>query len=258
MQHLSENDINNFLLNLTNFINNSSAVSNDFYTIWENNKLSTENIEIILANYFARTINTVARVSDVINRLIDPLRMIKDYNYRKVVVENMHNLEDELGSNDPDHMHVILLANWINEVLNRMGSKLVPIENHFEQKLTEETKLFIKEQENLYRDQSIHVVIGASFTQEIIADHMMKKIKNGYINNYQSIFPTAGDFYQTTGYFAAHVFGTEENHAKLACNVISAICKNNEDLEKITQTAHKFIDITSKFWAGIVNQLNIS
>lgn len=258
MQLINHEQIEHFMLELVDHVNASSAVNNYFYLKWESEVLTVNDIEIVLANYFARTINTVLRVADVVQKLINPLKMIKDENYRNTVIENMHNLQDELGTRNPSQMHVLLLTNWINNFLNKLGSKITPIEDNFEKFLTEETKEFIVEQKNLYRDDSIYTVIGASFAQEIIADCMMSKLKNGYINNYQDLYNTPGEFYQTTNYFATHVFGTEENHAKLALKIIISVSKTQDDLDKIQASAYRFVEITSKFWQGILNKLSFA
>lgn len=229
---------------------------NDFYQLWDSKTLTTNQLEIMLANYFFRTIQTVTRVCDVVRALIDPLLIIQSPLYRKAIINNLENLCDELGYGENQNPHILLLCEWINTLLHKAGSKNIPIEEHYTKFVTAETQEFVKIQKDLYNDESLLVVGGASFAQELFADYMMKQLNNGYVKNYQHLFKNKEEFNLTTKYFSVHLDeGTEENHALLIEEVIKLICNTPEDFEKVNYSYDCFERITSNFWRSIYNQL---
>ncbi len=236
---------------------NSPAINNKLYSLWLEKTLDVSQVEIILANYFARTINTVSRVCDVVCALIDPIRIIKDKQYAVAIIDNLENLQDELGTHNKQS-HVILLAEWINILLTKLGSKHIPIEDHYQKFLTEETLEFNRVQKQLYKDDSIQTVVGASLAQELFADHMMKQIHDGYTKNYPHLFDCPKEFQSSNKYFLVHVDGTEENHGNLIAKIVSLVCYTDEDIAKINQSYDTFEKITYNFWNGIFNKLNKS
>lgn len=243
----------NIIKTLKNKSQTSPAINNKLYKLWLEKPLDLNQVEIILANYFARTINTVSRVCDVVCALIDPIRIIKDKRYNTAIIDNLENLQDELGSHYKTS-HVILLAEWINTLLTKLGSNNVPIEDHYQKFLTEETILFNKMQKQLYKDDSIQTVVGASLAQELFADHMMKQIYEGY-KNYNNLFNSPEEFERSCKYFMVHVDGTEEKHGDLIAEIVSLVCYNEQDEEKIWRSYNIFEEITYNFWNGIYNKL---
>ena len=235
---------------------NGSALNNKAYQLWQETTLSTEAAEIFLANYFARTINTVARVCDVMTTLLkNPLTIIKNPLYAQEVANNVKNLQDEIGDGEGNLAHPILMTNWMNTLLNKMGSQNTPIEDNYLKFVTQETIDFSRVQKELYASSSLHTVVGVSLAQEILANHMMKQLFNGYENNYDHLFESKAEFEATHPYFLVHILGAEENHARLAANLVFSICENEEQIEEINNSYDQFEEVTINFWNGISNSI---
>ncbi|AIL65823.1 hypothetical protein NOVO_07420 [Rickettsiales bacterium Ac37b] len=68
-------------------------------------------------------------VGNVIKALIDPIKIIKNSDYAKAVINNLQNLHDELGNGKEKKPHPVLMAEWINILLEKLGSNILPIED---------------------------------------------------------------------------------------------------------------------------------
>ena len=242
---------------LRNRAKNSQAIDNESYRLWQDSPLNVKALEIFLANYFARTINTVSRVCDVMKALLsDPVSLIKNPEYAKAVIHNMENIQDELGDGKNKTSHPLLMTKWINDLLTRLGSENVPIENSYTKFVTQETNDFTKIQAELYASSSIQTVVGVSFAQEVFADFMMKQLFNGYKANYREFFENEEEFLSTYPYFTVHVTGAEENHGNLAADLVRNVCHNEYELNQIVESYNIFENITIGFWNGISNRID--
>jgi hypothetical protein len=248
-------ELDNLLEKLSNFNNIKEAVDNEFYNLWMSKSLNTQQLEIFLANYFARTLRTVERVFDAMKALIKPELMLKNPSYRASVFENLQNLSEEMGTHNPEKAHVVLLRDWINDLLKRTGSALYPIEDNYEKYLLNTTKAFSAVQKELYNDINPETVLAASYSQEVCAAKMLGNLKDGFLNNYGHLYKDLGELYQHSEYFAQHVFGVEEGHAEMAKSVIYNLCDNYEALERIEYSFNTFRDITISYWQGIANAI---
>jgi len=256
MSPLIQIDVKKFIDSLKHTTSDSKAVKNDFYDLWIKRPLTLAEAEIVLANFFARTINTAGVVCDVIRALIDPIRIIKDPIYAKAIINNLENLHDELGNGIDKKPHPLLMAEWINKLLEKLGSKNIPIEDNYHKFITDETKDFCRMQKALYTNPSLYTVLAASFAQETIADYMMKQLHEGYVKNYRDLFINQEEFDSTNVYFTAHVNGTEEHHGELIYDLITLVCKNQADLQQVRETYEQFEQITINFWHGIFKNIN--
>jgi hypothetical protein len=250
-------EIQNTINSIIEKTQNDSFFDNKCYQIWEERPLTLEEAEIFLANYFARTINTVARVTDVISALLNEhIMLLQNSEFAKSVVANLANLQDELGNGDSSKLHPLLMAEWINLLLRKLGSENIPIEIHYHKFVTDETKMFINRQKDLYSSKSLAYVLGASFSQELTADFMMKKLHKGYVKNYRSLFSSEREFAKTNLYFELHIDGTEENHHKLATEVIYSYCTKRQQIDDLISSFNEFQRITCVFWNGILSNLS--
>jgi hypothetical protein len=248
-------EVDNLLDKLSSINNIKEAVDNEFYNLWMSKALNVQQLEIFLANYFARTLRTVERVFDAMKALIKPELMLKNPSYRAAVFENLQNLSEEMGTHNPEKAHVVLLRDWINDLLKRTGSALYPVEDNYEKYLLNTTKAFSAVQKELYNDINPETVLAASYSQEVCAAKMLGNLKDGFLNNYGHLYKDLGELYQHSEYFAQHVFGVEEGHAEMAKSVIYNLCDSYAALERIEYSFNTFRDITISYWQGIANAI---
>ncbi len=101
------------LQNLAESVFEHEALNNEFYERWMEGPLRPEQVKIFARNYLARTVNTATMVALSVISTDDVVAR----------VEIVKNLFSEYGYGDPAKAHIVLLEQFMTELLSRLEGK---------------------------------------------------------------------------------------------------------------------------------------
>ena len=220
------------------------ALDNAFYTIWMQQPLSSDAVQIFACNYLARTSRTATMVALTILG-------VENIEVRSRIVDNLFS---EYGCGKPERSHIRLLEKYLIDLLSRVANRAFSPTDLLQIPPLRSTVQFIEKQRELYSSNSPCRVLGAHLAQEWIAYSMLAKLYEGarqYISHYRSI----EDFHAHCEYFHVHIGETEKAHRREAILAAHEMCKTEQDWIDLAFSINCFLDITAGFWNGLADAL---
>lgn len=220
------------------------ATASAFYARWVAGPLSYGEVRVFARQYLARTVNTSIMVAlSVLNT--------EDLEAR---VECVKNLYSEYGNGVPEKAHLVLLENFLSDLLTRLSRAPVPIEEIRGGPLPS-TTAFSQGQRELFTSRDQRVVQGALLAQEHLAYSMLTRLYEG-VRNYKSLYATDDEFHEACEYFYVHIGEAEKEHKVQAALSAAAVCHTTPDMQVMTSAFTRFLDLTVDYWRGVSAEMN--
>lgn len=212
------------------------ALNNGFYDLWMAKRLPVEAVEIVARNFFARVSRTPDRIALAFLGMTDPAA-------RAMTVRN---LSDEMGDGDSLRIHSVLLRTFLEELLSRLRSMPVFLDE-IDAPLLPSTLQLISEGEKLFGNANPHVATGALLAQEWHAYPQLVFLYEG-VRNYRDDFDSLQQFHEACEYFYLHLGATEKEHRVDALSTAVQSCSCAEDVEAIEEGFHAYLDMLAANW----------
>jgi pyrroloquinoline quinone (PQQ) biosynthesis protein C len=235
------------LQNLAESVFEHEALNNEFYERWMEGPLSPEQVKIFARNYLARTVNTATMVALSVISTDDVV----------VRVEIVKNLFSEYGYGDPAKAHIVLLEQFMTELLSRLEDKGFDLRDLDDIAVLPTTTRLIEGQRQLYTDPDQRIVLGTLLAQEWLAYSMLTRLYEGG-RNYKYLFATDDEFHEHCEYFYCHIGDAEKDHKEQAIKSAAQICHSTEDLEVVETGFATFVELTADYWRGIAEALRLT
>lgn len=204
--------------------------------------------QIYRDNFFFRTSSTTRSIF----RVFLAAALNADYTTRSSIGENLF---DELGRGNPEKRHLTLLE----KSYNFHGEKVFGLPRISVQEveqspfICEEARYFREIQKSLYCHKYYQVVLGCSFAQEAVANHMLESFYKTLFLPYKFLYNE--DFEQVSEYFLTHITGLEKNHAEKAKQAIFRACSNEHALQLVVEGISRFLNAQAVLWKGILREM---
>lgn len=222
----------------------SAALDNEFYQRWVAAALSYPEVDVFAGEYLARTTNTSVMVALSVLHTDDlPAR-----------TECVKNLYSEYGNGDPAKAHLVLLETFLTDLLSRLRGSNVEIEHLRSRQPLDTTTAFSIGQRELFTSPDQRVVQGALLAQEWLAYSMLTRLYEG-VRNYKGWYATDDEFHEACEYFYVHIGEAEKEHKLQAVASASQVCSNNTDLDVVRRGFDGFVDLTTRYWLGVAEQM---
>lgn len=208
--------------------------------------------DIHRANYYCRTIWTIASVS----KMIAAAHLNGDI---ETVINTRENLNDELGYGIKEKIHSELLLFSHNKHAELVFG-LAPEKNLHDTKnsplIIPETLDYCKMKKDLFADELLYSeMAGNMWVHELYADNMLRKFMN-FFEPYECYYESEEAYKKTMEYFTSHLGGVEENHGILARRTALYLCQESIDnAAEIERGGKKFCLAQAKLWDGLLREL---
>jgi len=247
------NSMQSKIQNLAESVSTHEALNNAFYRRWMSQPLSLTEVGIFARNYLARTTNTSRMIALSFlgaNDLIAKVEIVK-------------NLYSEFGYGHPEKAHIALLEAYLADLLSRLAGRPFNLDelkqNPDIYPLLPTTHAFIEKQHQLYTDNGVSKkdprhILGTLLAQEWLAYSMLTRLYEG-ARNYQTLYPSNDIFHEHCEYFYIHIGDAEKEHKIQAVKAATQECRTEEDVQALTGSFNRFLDITAEYWRGIANAM---
>ncbi|OIQ68487.1 hypothetical protein GALL_499210 [mine drainage metagenome] len=169
-------------------------------------------------------------------------------------VEIAKNLYSEFGYGNLEKAHIVLLKNYLQDLLSRLADRPYPIGELQKHSILSTTEDFIREQRMLYggsgKVKNPRHVLGTLLSQEWLAYSMLTRLYEG-ARNYQHLYPSNDVFHEHCEYFYVHIGDAEKEHKIQAVKAAAQECYSDADIFEISESFNRFLDITARYWNGI-------
>ncbi|WP_026145447.1 iron-containing redox enzyme family protein [Pseudomonas asplenii] len=225
------------------------ALNNDFYERWMGSALGIHDLEIFARNYWSRTFNTATMVA----------RSLIHASHLSAKVEIAKNLFSEFGYGHMDKAHIVLLQNFLLDLLSRANGRAYSMADLEKVPVLATTEHFIQAQLGLYQGEgqpggSLRV-LGALLAQEWLAYSMLTRLYEG-ARNYKFLYACDDDFHEHCEYFYVHIADAEKDHKEQAIKAAALECETPEDFEYLSTAFSSFLHITELYWRGIARAMS--
>lgn len=223
----------------------SSALENEFYRRWMAGPLSYAEVDVFAGEYLARTKHTSVMVALAVLHT-------EDLAARTECVKNLYS---EYGNGDPARAHLVLLEGFLVDLLSRLRGTPVSIDDLRARRPLGTTAAFSAGQRELFTSTDQRVVQGALLAQEWLAYSMLTRLYEG-VRNYKGWYGSDDEFHEACEYFYIHIGEAEKEHKLQAVASASQVCADPADLDVVRQAFDEFIDLTARYWLGVVEQMH--
>ncbi|GAA2977767.1 iron-containing redox enzyme family protein [Actinokineospora diospyrosa] len=221
-------------------IDTTPAIDNDFYRLWMGGPLPYPAVRVFAREYLSRTRFTAVMVAlSVLNTTDLAAR-----------VECVKNLYSEYGNGNAEKAHLVLLENFLCDLLSRLaGHEVSTAELSLEEPLPS-TAAFSAGQRELFSSTDQRVVQGALLAQEHLAFAMLTRLYEG-VRNYKPLWPREDDFHEACEYFYVHIGEAEKEHKREAITSAAAVCRTEGDFAVLVSGYDTFLTLTAEYWRGV-------
>ncbi|MFC5747631.1 iron-containing redox enzyme family protein [Actinomadura rugatobispora] len=220
-------------------VHHHPALDNDFYKRWMAAPLPYPEVETFAREFYARTVNTSVMVAlSVLNT--------EDLAAR---VECVKNLYSEYGNGDPAKAHLLLLEQFLTDLLTRLRGAPYSLDELRGAEALPSTRAFSEGQRSLFSDADQRVVQGALLGQEHLAFSMLVRLYEG-VRNYKDLYGE-DEFHEACEYFYVHIGEAEKEHKAEAVVSAAAVCRGDDDLARVRQGFDGFLELTAGYWSGV-------
>ncbi|GAA2410095.1 hypothetical protein GCM10010191_18500 [Actinomadura vinacea] len=215
------------------------ALDNGFYRHWQSGPLPYEQVSVFAREFYARTVNTSVMVALSVLHTEDLAAR----------VECVKNLYSEYGNGDPEKAHLLLLEQFLADLLTRLGVRqIVPDDLRAAEPLPS-TAAFSGGQRALFTDDDQRVVQGALLGQEHLAYSMLVRLYEG-VRNYKHLYGE-DEFHEACEYFYVHIGEAEKEHKEQAVISAAQVCRTDADFARVQEGFEGFLDLTAGYWSGV-------
>lgn len=215
------------------------ALDNAFYQHWQSGPLPLEQVEVFAHEFYARTVNTSVMVALSVLHTEDLAAR----------VECVKNLYSEYGNGDPAKAHLLLLEQFLADLLTRLGDRDVQPGDLRAGDPLPSTTAFSAGQRALFTDGDQRVVQGALLGQEHLAYSMLVRLYEG-VRSYKHLYGE-DEFHEACEYFYVHIGEAEKEHKEQAVISAAQVCRDDADLDRVREGFNGFLDLTADYWAGV-------
>ncbi|GAA3058124.1 iron-containing redox enzyme family protein [Actinokineospora globicatena] len=221
-------------------IDTSAAIDNDFYRLWMGGPLPYPAVAVFAREYLARTRFTAVMVAlSVLNTTDLAAR-----------VECVKNLYSEYGNGNAEKAHLVLLENFLADLLSRLGGREVSTGELTLEEPLPSTTAFSAGQRELFSSTDQRVVQGALLAQEHLAFAMLTRLYEG-VRNYKPLWPREDDFHEACEYFYVHIGEAEKEHKREAVVSAAAVSRTEADFAVVLRAYDAFLTLTADYWRGV-------
>ncbi len=230
---------------LVDGIEGHPALQNPFYSTWMGRTLNAREVQVFAEQYLARTVNTSVMVALSVVYTDD----------LKARVECVKNLYSEYGNGDPAKAHLVLLDEFLSDLVGRVAGRSVTAQELHAATPLPSTARFSQVQRELFTSDDQRTVQGALLAQEHLAYSMLTRLYEG-VRNYINLYDTLDDFHERCEYFYLHIGEAEKEHKAEALISTVAVCDTEQDLEVVTEAFRQFMSITADYWSGVADAMS--
>ncbi|SEQ99730.1 iron-containing redox enzyme family protein [Actinokineospora terrae] len=221
-------------------IDTSAAIDNDFYRLWMGGPLPYSAVAVFAREYLARTRFTAVMVAlSVLNTTDLAAR-----------VECVKNLYSEYGNGNAEKAHLVLLENFLADLLSRLAGREVSTGELTLEEPLPSTTAFSAGQRELFSATDQRVVQGALLAQEHLAFAMLTRLYEG-VRNYKPLWPREDDFHEACEYFYVHIGEAEKEHKREAVVSAAAVSRTEADFAVVLRAYDTFVTLTADYWRGV-------
>ncbi|NEY35254.1 hypothetical protein GTU99_24265 [Streptomyces sp. PRKS01-65] len=225
-------------------VHTSEALDNEFYTRWLSGPLPYPEVRVFAEQFLARTVNTSVMVALSVLHTAD----------LHARVECVKNLYSEYGNGDPAKAHLTLLESFLSDLLTRLKGAPVTAEEIRAAAPLPTTAAFSAGQRELFTSDDQRTVQGALLAQEHLAYSMLTRLYEG-VRNYKGVYASDDEFHEACEYFYIHIGEAEKDHKAQAVTSTAAVCRDERDLEVVTGSFRRFLDLTAGYWRGVAQEM---
>ncbi|WP_242883845.1 iron-containing redox enzyme family protein [Actinomadura litoris] len=215
------------------------ALDNDFYRHWRSGPLPYPQVSVFAHEFYARTVNTSVMVALSVLHTEDLAAR----------VECVKNLYSEYGNGDAAKAHLLLLEQFLTDLLTRLGDRPHGAGDLRGSDPLPSTSAFSAGQRALFTDEDQRVVQGALLGQEHLAYSMLVRLYEG-VRNYKHLYGE-DEFHESCEYFYIHIGEAEKEHKEQAVVSAARVCRDDADLARVRKGFDGFLDLTAEYWAGV-------
>ncbi|WP_433235982.1 iron-containing redox enzyme family protein [Actinomadura nitritigenes] len=216
-----------------------AALDNDFYRHWQSVPLPYTQVDVFAREFYARTVNTSVMVALSVLHTEDLAAR----------VECVKNLYSEYGNGDPAKAHLLLLEQFLSDLLTRLGDRHVHPDDLRTGDPLPSTTAFSTGQRALFTNDDQRIVQGALLGQEHLAYSMLVRLYEG-VRNYKHLYGE-DEFHEACEYFYVHIGEAEKEHREQAVVSAVQVCRTDADLARVRRGFDGFLDLTAAYWAGV-------
>lgn len=217
-----------------------AAVKNPFYDMWIADQLEPDEVELFVANFFARVERTPVRIALAFLNMTDVAAR----------AETVENLYDEMGLGDPAKVHSVILRGFLETLLSRMRGHEVDFDDvRSRNPLLPSTVRLIEKSEQIFSSPEPQVVCGALLAQEWHAYPQLVRLYEGF-RNYRKFFGFE-EFHENCEYFYLHIGATEKEHKVHSLSTAAKACRTAEDIKNLERGFNAYLDLLAENWTEI-------
>lgn len=226
-------------------ITNHPALNNEFYHEWMTRKLTVEELAVFARNYgeWVKSFPDALAILLVTTEDID------------AKTEYVKTLYSEMGYGNSEKVHSILLNNFFEELVKKMGHEgdldWENLKNNAD--LLPATQDLVQGEQDLYRDPQMS--FGAQLALEWQAYTMLRKLYDG-ARNYLPLWNNPDEFHEACEYFYAHIGATEKEHKQESLKAVKRYATGEESMAKMIEGYQRHLDLIFNFWRGLYQALN--
>lgn len=233
-------DSRRFLTELALTVYESRALNNDFYDRWTRERLSVDDIAILVRNYgqFNRAFPEVLAT------------MIMSTTNIAARTEYAKTLFSEMGYGEFRAVHSNLFDAFFAELSAKFGTDKLTWETvERDVPLLPETIALIEGEKRLYRTDEA-TGSGAQLALEWQAYTMLRKLYDGACN-YKGMWETEDSFHEACEYYYTHIGAAEKEHKTESLNAAIEFDLDDASRARIVAGFHEHLDLFGNFWNAL-------
>lgn len=221
------------------------ALNNEFYELWNKEKLPVNSLKIFARNY-----------SNWVKSFPDTLAMLfANTSDSEAKIELVSTLYSEMGCAKTEKVHWKLLDYFLSNLADSIGhSGELDREKLAGMNLLESTKNLIDGERKLYTHKDSSVAAGAQLALEWQAYTMLAKLYEG-VRNYKDVWKNGDEFHEACEYFYVHIGSAEKGHKEESLKAAKKYARTDAELEKVKQGFSEHLKLIAEFWKGIHQEI---
>jgi pyrroloquinoline quinone (PQQ) biosynthesis protein C len=223
---------------LTKEVRRHPALDNKFYTMWRITKVTPDQFDVLMTNYFPVVRSFPGILASLLSRM----------SHVSAAAEYAETLYSELGSGNPAEAHSLLLTQTMGALGKKLGSRWRADTQTVMGSILSSTRNLINGMQDGYGSRELPFAVGMQLGLEFMAYWMLAYLYEGMEVNYASLWPSRADFYRDMNYFYSHIGSTEKEHEKQALAVAMSFFHNPEGRHLLIQGFYNQLNLWAAHW----------